>query len=150
LEYSIFLSFTESFSASAAVRSVVDMCAAAAANSIGAGFWAGRPCWSGPAEIWASTRCTTRSAVAANRAGEMGVVGLGQAVMAQGVHIVGRPFQALEKPEFERVFFRLAADGGQEFLHFAPVGEIPGLAAMAQRELAELRQLVGIGFSWIR
>ena len=83
--------------------------------------------------------------IAADGAGEMGVVGLREAVMAFGFDLVGGAFEALEEGELEGVFLGQAADFCEEALDLDAIGEIAGREAVADRQFAEFLEAVGIG-----
>ena len=83
--------------------------------------------------------------VAADRAREVGIVALVQAIVAKGFRRISGAFQALEEPQLDRIFLRLAANGRAQSLELRAVGQTPASDAMKQRGFAKLGELFGIG-----
>ena len=90
-KYSSFLSFTESFSASAATRSVVERCSETEDSAEESG-----PRFESPSNL-PQGAVDHEVGVAADWAGEVGVVALVQAVVAKRFRGVSGAFQALEE-----------------------------------------------------
>ena len=78
--------------------------------------------------------------VTPDRAGEMGVIDLGQAVVAQGGHVVNRPFEALQERDLQCVFLRGPPQRQEQLLHFTPLREIPHPHPVTRGKRAELLQ----------
>jgi len=60
--------------------------------------------------------------VAADGTGEVTIIGLGQAVVAERFGGVGGPFEAFKQAEFDDVFLRAAEGIVEQFLDMRPVG----------------------------
>src|SRR5258708_29932836 len=83
--------------------------------------------------------------VTPDRTGEVQVIGLGQAVMSERLSGVTRALQTFQKPDFQRLFFRLAANRSEKSLDFFSVRKIADLVAKAENEFAILAELFRIG-----
>ena len=83
--------------------------------------------------------------IAADGAGEMGVIDFGEAVVADGLRGVTGALEALEQAEFDGVLLGLADSRGEEALEFAALGEVAGAKSVAGGQFAKIGEAIRIG-----
>ena len=74
--------------------------------------------------------------VAANGRGEVGVVGFGQAEVAEAFRGVDGAFERAEEADLEGVAVGSAGENFENLLNFAALGEVPCFDAVGDEELA--------------
>jgi hypothetical protein len=77
--------------------------------------------------------------VAADRRGEMRVLRLGEAVMAERLHGVTRAHERAQEADLQRGANRQRAELAEQFLHLRAVIEVSAGHAMAQHVLTDSR-----------
>ena len=84
--------------------------------------------------------------VAADRAGEMEVVGFGKSVVSDGVGAIGGATEAFQKFDFDAVLVGASAQGGEHPLDFFALFQITDSQALHGGELAEFFESRGVRF----
>ena len=74
--------------------------------------------------------------VAANRGGEVGVVGFGQAEVAEAFWGVYGTFERAKEADFEGVAIGSTGKNFENLLNFAALGEVPCFDAVGDEELS--------------
>ena len=80
----------------------------------------------GEAELAFQRAVYHKVTVAANRAGKVGVVGLREAIVAEGLGEIAGAIEALQQRDAYGGRIGFAAQTGEEFLKFAALGEVAG------------------------
>ena len=83
--------------------------------------------------------------VAADGGGEVAVVGLGEAVMAERLGGVGGALEGFEEAELDDVFLRASFGFIEQFLDVAAVGEVSGAVAVEHGGLGVFQEAGGVG-----